>query len=342
MRLELESDEALRAQDLLGPFRERPLAVESHDVAEARLRRIVPHLEAFTQRAVASKRRRTQWTRVTWLLAALSTGVGAGVVYGRFSDETPALEGVRVSGELVQVGDQERTILSGSLEVSPLGRVETREVGAHISTNEGLDVELGPATSARIGQLGGSRRSQRVRLESGSIRCRVPKLGDGREFSVVTPDALVVVHGTRFSVEVRQGEDGEAQTCVRVNEGLVSVHGRSAEPVFLRPGEELGCAARKAALSVSDLPEVVDSVEVDSSEAPRASRGPARAGRSTSVQQGTLRKETALLQAAVRAEQRGDVAGARSRLNELLQKYPKSPLAEEARLMNDRLSSRQH
>jgi hypothetical protein len=318
------------------------LAVEPSEVAEARLQRIVPRLEEFTQRVVASKRRRTKWTRGVWLLAALSTGVGAGVLYGRMSDDAPATEGVLVSGQLVQVGSHERTILSGSLELSPLGRVETRAVGAQISTREGLDVELGPSTSARIGQLGGTRQTQRVRLESGSLSCRVPKLGDGREFSVVTPDALVVVHGTRFSVEVQPDEDGTSRTCVRVAEGLVSVHGKSTEPVFLQPGEEFGCAAQKG-VSVSELPEVpTHSVEAEPVRSPRE---PVKVGSSRNAestpQRGTLEQEMGLLQAAVRAEQRGDVSAARARLRELLQKYPKSPLAQEARLMNERLSARQ-
>jgi hypothetical protein len=347
MRSQSESQEALLVQELLSPFRERPIAVEPAEESEARVQRIVPNLEQFARQLVATRRRRSLYRRGGWLLAALSAGVGAGLLYGRIDDDTSS-DGVTVSGELVQVGDREqRTVLSGSLEVSPLGRVETKTTGAEITTREGLDLVLGPLTSARIGQIGGSRPKQRVRLESGSIECKVPKLPSGSQFSVVTPDALVVVHGTRFSVEVQPDEDGAPNTCVRVTEGKVAVHGKAPEPVFLLPGQQFGCdiptAPEKAAQAVANEPAGTPS-EADQrpnvrNKRPRVALDSAK--KPVVEERGTLAEETALLQAAVGAEQRGDITGARANLHELLTKYPKSPLGEDARLMLERLSSRE-
>lgn len=353
MKSQSESRDALLVQELLSPFRERPLAVEPAAESEARVQRIVPNLEEFTRGLVATRRRHQLYRRGGWLLAALSAGVGAGLLYGRMDEPVPfdgvaAFNGVTVSGELVQVGErEERTILSGSLEVSPLGRVETKETGAEITTREGLDLTLGPATSARIGELGGTRPIQRVRLESGSLECKVPKLPSGSQFSVVTPDALVVVHGTRFTVEVQPDEDGSPRTCVRVSEGKVAVHGKASEPVFLLPGEQLGCTVRESE-ATSLVPVPAEALELSQSQKPvvsasaKRSRALSTSGkRPVLEEQGTLARETALLQAAVGAEQRGDVEGARAKLHELLSQYPNSPLGEDARLMLGRLTSRQ-
>lgn len=355
MKLEstLESSQAaLDTRSLLSPLRERPTAVESPELSEARLQRIVPRLEVFTQEVLTAKRRRRTWARGSWLLAALATGVGAGMLYGRFEDEN-AKDSVTVAGDLVQVGDRdERTLLSGNLKAAPLGRVETGELGASISTVEGLDLELGPQTSARVGQLGGRAERQRVHLEAGSIRCHVPKLGDAREFSVVTPDALVIVHGTRFSVEVHPDEAGVAHTCVRVSEGRVSVQGHQGAPVFLERGGQFGCGGDSAHVldaiateGVSDLV-VGDELPTASESAPgsESRKGAGTVGkpgvRETQTT-GTLSEETRLLQAAVRAEQKGDVDVAQSYLDRLLATYPRSPLAQDARLMRQRLSARQ-
>jgi ferric-dicitrate binding protein FerR (iron transport regulator) len=171
----------------------------------------------------------------------------------------------------------------------------------------------------------------------------------------VTPDALVVVHGTRFAVEVQPDEDGAPHTCVRVTEGKVAVHGKTPEPVFLLPGEQFGCSTTVADLPLeeSEASEPAEAAVDAPTDLPQSAsnkrsrpsvdrrRPVAPAGLHPSAGQGTLAKETALLQAAVGAEQRGDTATARSKLNELLGKYPKSPLREDARLMLRRLSARQ-
>ena len=76
-----------------------------------------------------------------------------------------------------------------------------------------------------------------LRVARGTVRCVVPKLGSERQFSVVTPDATVVVHGTVFTV--RFNEEAK-RTCVGVEEGVVSVRHASGK-TWLEAGESWGC-----------------------------------------------------------------------------------------------------
>lgn len=75
-----------------------------------------------------------------------------------------------------------------------------------------------------------------VRLEGGRVDLRIPRLENGETFRVITPDAEVSVHGTRFQVERTPDE-----TRVSVEEGLVEVRSRStdAPSVLLRAGDSV-------------------------------------------------------------------------------------------------------
>src|SRR4029077_14080829 len=99
-------------------------------------------------------------------------------------------------------------------------------------------VMAGPATRLLM-DLRASTRNPWVQLLAGSVRCEVPKLGEGAHFAVHTPDANVMVHGTVFSVEIRAA-GGPRQTCVRVDEGVVSVL-RSDREDLLTHGQSSGC-----------------------------------------------------------------------------------------------------
>lgn len=76
-----------------------------------------------------------------------------------------------------------------------------------------------------------------IALSHGAVHVKVPRLSPRHHLSVQTPDAVVVVHGTRFDV-TRATPDA---TRVVVHEGLVEVRpiGGARAPVFLRPGESL-------------------------------------------------------------------------------------------------------
>lgn len=77
-----------------------------------------------------------------------------------------------------------------------------------------------------------------IKLARGQVRVHVPPLPSGGKLVVETPDAEVIVHGTRFAVT---REEGSSETSVRVEEGLVEVlpKGGNRAAVFLRAGESL-------------------------------------------------------------------------------------------------------
>lgn len=74
-----------------------------------------------------------------------------------------------------------------------------------------------------------------IRLHTGRLGMRVPKLPRGGRVEVVTPDARVRVVGTRFTVQRGQ----QLQTTVAVTEGVVWVTptGRNRKTVVLQAGE---------------------------------------------------------------------------------------------------------
>jgi hypothetical protein len=75
----------------------------------------------------------------------------------------------------------------------------------------------------------------RLVVEQGGVTSTVPKLKAGEHYLVETPQALVSVHGTRFTVT----RASSTTTRVEVAEGLVSVDPPGWRPAFfLRPGEQ--------------------------------------------------------------------------------------------------------
>ncbi|MCK6570766.1 FecR family protein [Myxococcota bacterium] len=95
--------------------------------------------------------------------------------------------------------------------------------GADVRLHQG-EVELVVATAD----------ATHLRVLRGGVTSRVPRLGVGQRYLVETPQALVSVHGTQFTVT----RATEAATRVEVAEGLVSVDPPGwRPPFFLRPGE---------------------------------------------------------------------------------------------------------
>lgn len=94
----------------------------------------------------------------------------------------------------------------------------------------GVVIGLRAATQLRFVDSDG----YHLHLVVGVVSVSVPKLGDSASFSIDTPDATVVVHGTRFTVAVAPGES--PLTRVTVLEGRVSV-AHAGREVMLGPGE---------------------------------------------------------------------------------------------------------
>jgi tetratricopeptide (TPR) repeat protein len=114
-----------------------------------------------------------------------------------------------------------------------------REANHAVLTNGArIRLEMG---SLRI--LPDDLKGELIHMASGHLHLEVPKMGGSGALVVHTPDAEVIVHGTRFEVF-----SSPQQTQVHVTEGLVEVRpegiGRPAR--FLRPGESISVTSSEA------------------------------------------------------------------------------------------------
>jgi ferric-dicitrate binding protein FerR (iron transport regulator) len=329
------TDDAARAQRLLAALRERPHSVDSAR-AESRRARVVPHLQHHLVLIAARRRRARQWQYAAFALAALVACVAV-VLFGVVRrDVVPAFSEIRaVQGRLVHsVSGQDHTVLAGDRLVVPVdGELRTDDTsGASLETESGLRLDLDASSEVSLSHMAGAK-EHRVELLGGQLACAVPKLEVGSSFAVVTPNARVVVHGTKFTVRVDSPQAGVTRTCVRVREGLVAVH-HAAGTAMLHAGESWGCPEAPIAAARND---VVPRVAVNDARpdkkakhvrpsAPIAAAEPAAPER-----EATLAKETALLQEALAAEHGGRRDAAMAALTKLLSTYPESPLLPEAR-----------
>ncbi len=116
-----------------------------------------------------------------------------------------------------------------SLQASVRAQSVRLESGARVR------LETGSVALAR-----GPKGEERLDLRAGLVALEVPKLPAHRKLVVSTPEADVIVHGTRF--QVRRDSDG---TSVDVVQGLVEVQPRNGQPsVFLYPGENTSVQSR--------------------------------------------------------------------------------------------------
>ena len=156
---------------------------------------------------------------------------------------------------------------------------------------------------------------------------------EGQRFSVQTPDARVVVHGTVFSVRVDSNRTHGAQTCVEVTDGVVIVQHAGAETA-LNAGDRWGCDANTPSAT-----------EPTPSEPRHEGDAPAQPGAALNKlgphggERGTLAEERRLFQRALTADRLGQREQAQTLLNQLLSKYPSSALAGEARRALTRIAS---
>jgi hypothetical protein len=233
-----------------------------------------------------------------------------------------------VSGQVTrQQGALKLAMAPGDAEtVSASGELFTAERSeASVTTSDGLELKLFENTRVALADLG-STKSSSLHLTGGSVRCRVPHLAQGLHFSVVTLDAIVIVHGTVFRVTVG-GVAGATQTCVQVEEGVVSVQ-RGAKEERLTSGQSTGCdlpiAGSLTNSGAASPPEVTSNPAQLPTPRPNTSSIPrARAG--------TLDEENRLFQAGLSSERRGDTGAAATSFQLLLSRYPQSPLAADAR-----------
>jgi hypothetical protein len=275
--------------------------------------------------------------------AMLAAAAGFALIVGAAAmiatrSTSASVDVVAVNGNVTLHGRTTQSLEKGAfVHVSPNGDLTTAaQSEARIQTESGLDVAVFESSRVELDELSTSAKT--LRLGRGAVRCRVPRLAPREKFSVVTPDATVVVHGTVFSVEVRA--EGEAtRTTVHVAEGIV---------VVMHAGREIELKASESwtnqpAPEPPPLPVAAESSERTIGE---ASPKPAPKGQNRRPSEkpgpspGTLDEETRLLRSGLAAERSGDLAGAASSFEQLLSHHPQSPLAPEARAALTRVKAR--
>ena len=157
------------------------------------------------------------WRRVGYV--AFSLAAAASVLFGvhhlgqlgQRGSQPPALAITFVGSvgqTMARSGASPRALHAGENLLGDPGEIETAAVGsAELVTSAGLGLNLGAATRVSLSGLVGTPAVNQVDLRQGLLTCSVPHLHEGQRFSVQTPDARVVVHGTVFSVRVRLEPD---------------------------------------------------------------------------------------------------------------------------------------
>jgi ferric-dicitrate binding protein FerR (iron transport regulator) len=314
---------------LLAPLRE-PLPAEPLETnarAEAMRARVLSALRTqVMELPEAQVRRDATRKQRTWLATGtggLALAAAAMLVFLERPAEKPAAsttpsvarnadEGsVIEDAQWVSADGYSHPIVQGMLVPEGSRELRAGVRAARVRTQVGAEVQLAPNTRLSVQE------DAALRVLDGEVACSVPKLGKERSFSIDTPSARVVVHGTRFTVRVTGSE--RERTCVRVQEGVVAVHAHraGAAPVRLLAGDAWGCdeapakAARPATVS--------------------RKANPAQRPSASNAARGTLDAENRLLADALSAERADDRARAHALFNELLARHPGSPLATEAR-----------
>lgn len=348
---------------LLGELRDGPVLLSAQPELEARRGRLLPELRARV-RGVPERARRQRRLRVlfTGMALAAATVLGVSFVWRASSQLQPLVLAPLVlapgqaqplaSSATFTQGTSAPVSLGTAVRVEPRGELAVSSRSS-LTTPEGVEVQLAEQTRVGLDLLVPQDKTSELRLLAGSVSCHVPHLGSAGSFAVVTANTRVIVHGTRFSVDVR-GKD-ETRACVRVTDGLVEVRNGS-ERVMLGAGKQWGCAddsvadhesprgapvsaegeARQPSAQLEQKRrDARERLPLDRAGADRS--GGDRSDAERSPASGTLAAENQLMSQALSAERRGDLDRARQLYAKFVSEYPASVFVPEARAGLSRL-----
>jgi hypothetical protein len=308
---------------------------------------------AAALRRVAEQKRRRQRTR-KWVAAValaasvVGLGVGAWQVLGRDAivaqtDAASVLVSAR-EGDVAVTDDVGHVVQAVSALSEGYG-VRTEQGSATLGFPSGASARVSNKSSLKITR---ARSQEALFLARGGVDVEVPKLEPTRGFSVETPDARVMVHGTRFSVVVEPGADGP-HTRVQVVHGIVSVQ-QGGREVFLTAGQSWAAASADGSSGAAGQgpgagPAVDadagrdDDVELDETLPPPAvdEKPPVRSGARSDFDSRELADQNRRFARAMAHKKHGEPRAALRELAGLLRRYPGSPLTQEVRVERLRL-----
>jgi hypothetical protein len=147
------------------------------------------------------------------------------------------------SGNVYRVAENKTQALKPGEQLTKGERLRTaKDAGAVVKLSDGSIIETRERSEFSVNQTGDG---ITINLERGNIIVQAAKQG-GKRLYVATPDSLVSVTGTIFSVN-----SGTKGSRVSVVEGEVQVN-RAGEKRVLKPGEQLATHTSIAPVSVKD------------------------------------------------------------------------------------------
>jgi hypothetical protein len=356
--------DAERAQELLRAWAEAPVPPDDPTAAELRRRRVVASTALTIARTAGARAKRQRWIRLgTAFASAAALLAVAGVGWRALNrshraadDATSAIAQAQLLAGSIHRGHlgvaAPAVGTDGRVALGPGDEVTTDQNGrGEIVLSDGVAIAVEARTHVRLPDVAASsaltQASEQVGLESGSVFVRVPPLPHGHTFAIRTPDTTVTVHGTAFAVDVVPAAQGTAGTRVRVSSGVVSVAAGGHE-VYLTAGMEWSSAAPEAASrgSLVEPPkEAPVAAAVAQTQAAGATRTPPHRGhaqahspaRDDSASASTLGEENRLLASAIAAAKGGNYGDAVDTLDDLLRRFPTSPVAPEAHVQRFRI-----
>jgi len=293
---------------------------------------------AVIERAMQRRAERRRWVWAGGTVAAAAAGLLLTATTPWVSERagaTPTLVAIAASpagrGAALHEGSRQQPLPQGAVVAAGQSIETPADGGASLRLSTGTSLELAENTSFRVDSQGPV---ERFALQRGELAAHVAKLEAGQRFIVDTPDAQVEVRGTRFRLRVLE----QAETCgagtrtrLEVLEGAVEVrHARAS--ALIRAAQEwpADCADRAATPPSAPEPERENSVP---------SGAPARvAAERASI----LKAQNDLFAEALAKRREGDTSGALRAYQELLTRYPKSALAENATASRMRLLAASH
>jgi TolA-binding protein len=333
-----------------------PLTADDGGELRARRTLQIQSLAAAIRKVPELKRRSAQ--RRTWVWMAVAASIAA-LVSGAVLQTTrsSSTEIARSHTPVQNEGANLRQVVGRVVATHANGKPEvvsgnaSFNVGDEVSTTAdafaSLDVgrsRVDLASASTLKLLRVQRLDQAFRLDAGRVELSIPRVpGETRSVTVQTADTLVRVKGTVFSVEVVR-EDDRLATVVQVTRGVVAVESRGREQL-VQAGQTWSSAAHPPAVEVAPEPDAEEGVvaekgakfnaparRVHSSNAARGqSPSNTHEGSSASTfSASNLAEQNQLYARALSAREQGDDARAQALFDELLRRFPGSPLRASA------------
>lgn len=309
----------------------------------ARRERIAARVVELAGELRSRRARGRRWALGVALAALVGSAAGVALVWPEIGPDplelaaTPSLEVRLLAGRAsLRTGTQVVPFAGSSVQLG----VDTELVtppneSAELRLASETELNLAPGSEVNISRQRPSPDvfEERVRLRTGSVALAVPKLGARGKVSVETRDALVEVHGTRFSVRVVEEPPGVAFTEVLVRDGRVLVRA-GGQSRLLGAGESFSTRVPSPA-PVVEHPDAPAAPPAPERRARRIE--PPRPAAPAPVPPSELAEQNRLLEAAELAERAGMHALALERLERLIARYPDAELAHNARVERFRL-----